>query len=223
MLVSVITTTYNVGPFVGAALRSALAQTVTDFELLVVDDASTDDTLEEVAKVEDPRVRVLQCSHRGAAGAANYGVSQARGEFVAFLDGDDLWAPRNLERQLALMGAHPECEMTFGLSRMVDEAGADLGPTSQVARGPLGEGELLVENYCSNGSAVMLRRSTVERVGEFATDIGASYDYDYWGCGWRMGAGGMCGACRKYWCYTGGEADRSRASGGPWRRVGSGC
>ena len=180
LLVSIITTAHNVAPFIGAALHSALSQTVSDFELLVVDDASTDHTLAEVAKLSDPRIRVHPCTHRGAAGAANYGLSQARGEFVAFLNGDDLWQPYNLDRQLAIMRAHPDCEMTFGLSRMVDEAGADLGPTSRVPPGPLGEAELLIENYCANGSSVVLRRSTVERVGEFATSIGEAQDYDYW-------------------------------------------
>lgn len=180
LLVSIITTTYNVGPYVGAAIRSALAQTETNFELLIVDDASTDNTLAEVAQFQDPRIQVHQCSHRGAAGAANYGLQRARGEFVAFLDGDDIWKPQNLERQLAVMRAHPDCEMTFGLSRMVDESGADLGPTSRTASSPLGETELLIENYCANGSAVVLRRSTVERVGEFDTQVGACVDYDYW-------------------------------------------
>jgi glycosyltransferase involved in cell wall biosynthesis len=180
LLVSVITTAYNVGPYIEAALRSALAQTMPDFELIVVDDESTDDTRGQIEKIEDPRLRLLPCSHRGAAGASNFGLERARGEFIAFLDGDDLWTPRNLELQLAVMRAHPECEMTFGLSRMVDAFGRDLGPTSRLAREPLGEADLLVENYCANGSAVVLRRSAVERVGAFATDIGACYDYDYW-------------------------------------------
>jgi len=180
LLVSVITTAYNVGQYIQAAVRSGLAQTMPDLELLVVDDASTDDTLAQLATVDDSRLRIIHCSHRGAAGASNYGMERARGEYIAFLDGDDLWTPRNLERQLAVMRAHPECEMTFGLSRMVDAEGRDLGPTSRIAREPLGEAELLVENYCANGSAVMLRRSAVDRVGGFATDIGACYDYDYW-------------------------------------------
>ena len=180
LLVSVITTAYNVGPYIEAAIRSALAQTEADFELLVVDDGSTDDTVSRVEAVQDARVKLFRGARRGAAGAANFGMSQARGEFVSFLDGDDLWTPRNLERHLAVMREQPDCEMTFGLSRMVDEAGADLGPTSRPAREPLGEAELLVENYCANGSAVMLRRSTVERVGEFRTETGACYDYDYW-------------------------------------------
>jgi glycosyltransferase involved in cell wall biosynthesis len=179
-LITVITTAYNVGPYIADAIRSALAQTVAELELLVIDDASTDDTWEQASAVADPRVRLLRCSHRGAAGAANFGLEHAHGEFIAFLDGDDLWKPRNLERQLATIQAHPGCEMTFALSRMVDEGGGDLGPTSRLAREPLGELELLQENYCANGSAVMLRRSTVERVGPFATEIGASFDYDYW-------------------------------------------
>lgn len=178
--VSVITTAFNVGPFIGETIRSVLAQSVPDFELLVIDDSSTDETLAQVAKFDDPRIRVFQCSHRGAAGAANYGLAQARGNFVAFLDGDDLWKPQNLERQLDVMQAHPECEMTFGLSRMVDEAGDDLGPTSRVAHGSLGEADLVVENFCSNGSAVMLRRSAVDRVGGFSTEVGSCCDYDYW-------------------------------------------
>jgi glycosyltransferase involved in cell wall biosynthesis len=96
-LVSVVIPAYNVSRFIGAAVASVLNQTYKDVEIVVVDDRSTDGTLAELEKFRD-RVKIVRHeTNQGAAAARNTGVEASRGEIVAFLDGDDLWAPGKLE------------------------------------------------------------------------------------------------------------------------------
>src|SRR5215469_13100509 len=124
--ITVITPTYNVAKYVGEAIDSVLRQTFRDFEYIVVDDGSADRTVDEIRKraSEDERVRLVEASHAGSANARNVGVSQARGEFIAFLDGDDRWHPRFLERQLALLeSVGPDVAAVFARSRVISESG----------------------------------------------------------------------------------------------------
>ncbi|HMP90678.1 MAG TPA: glycosyltransferase family 2 protein [Kiritimatiellia bacterium] len=105
--VSVVIPTHNRGPYIEAALASVLNQTFADFEVVVVDDGSTDNTAQALKKLQgyDPRVRVVDNTGRhGAAAARNTGIHAARGEWIAFLDSDDAWAPGKLEKFMAATG-----------------------------------------------------------------------------------------------------------------------
>lgn len=107
-MVSVILPTYNRAQLVGRALRSVLDQTYRDFELIVVDDGSSDHTAEVVRSFADPRIRYLcHDENRGAAAARNTGIGAARGEYVAFLDSDDEWLPEKLRRQIEVLQEAP--------------------------------------------------------------------------------------------------------------------
>lgn len=100
-LVSVVIPTYNRAEFLPRAVESVLRQTVDDFELIVVDDASTDDTEAVVERFDDPRVEyVRHGTNRGGSAARNTGIERSSGEYIAFLDSDDEWYPRKLERQV---------------------------------------------------------------------------------------------------------------------------
>ena len=103
ILVSVVMGVYNKADYVGSSLRSVLAQTYGHFELIVVDDASTDDTAAVMTAITDPRVRYVRKEHGGAAAARNRGIAEAKGEFIAFQDSDDVWHSDKLEKQLALL------------------------------------------------------------------------------------------------------------------------
>lgn len=113
MLVSVIIPTYNYGPYIEEAVQSALDQGIDDLEVIVVDDASTDDTLERLARCTDPRLRVAALAHGGVCAARNHGLSVARGRYIAFLDADDRWRPGKLDRQLAILEREPDVGMVF--------------------------------------------------------------------------------------------------------------
>lgn len=112
-LVSVVVPTYNYGRYIAEALASILTQTVSDLEVVVVDDGSTDDTQEVLQPFTDPRVCVVRQEHAGTAAARNRGKAKARGQFIAWLDADDLWRPTFLERQLAVLEAEPEIGFCF--------------------------------------------------------------------------------------------------------------
>lgn len=114
-LVSVVLPTHNRAPLLARAIRSVLAQTYREFELLVIDDASTDATPDVVRSFGDPRVRYLRLDpNRRVAGARNAGIREAAGDVVAFLDDDDFWLIQKLERQLpALLAAAPDVGLNF--------------------------------------------------------------------------------------------------------------
>ena len=108
-LVSIIMPLYNCGQYIEASIRSVLAQTYREWELLVVDDSSTDGSLQTALALQqdDPRIRVLRQERRsGAATARNWALREARGRWIAFLDSDDQWEPAKLERQIAFMERH---------------------------------------------------------------------------------------------------------------------
>jgi len=121
--VSVVTTVYNGGPYFDRAIPGILAQTYDDFEFIVVDDGSADDSLERLRAVAagDPRVRVFAPGRLGAAAAYNYGVQQARGEYVARQDFDDRSYPDRLRLQVALLDDRPEVGIVGGAYMLVDE------------------------------------------------------------------------------------------------------
>jgi glycosyltransferase involved in cell wall biosynthesis len=117
---------YNHGRFVGESVTAILAQTFADFELIVVDDASRDDSvplLRELAR-KDARVKVIvHDQNRGASRSRNDGLRAAGGEFVAFCDADDVWKPDKLGRQIRLLEEHPDSDITYCDSQIIDETG----------------------------------------------------------------------------------------------------
>src|SRR4051812_16716694 len=132
--VSVILPTYNRAKFLPQAFASIRSQTFTDWELIVVDDGSTDDTAALVAELtrgwEQP-MRYHRQENRGAYGARNTGLDLARGEYVAFFDSDDVWLPHHLGDCYAALAANPDVDWVYGASRSVDQAtGRELSPSS---------------------------------------------------------------------------------------------
>lgn len=125
--VSVIMPTYNCGRFIAESIRSVLAQTYTNWELIIVDDCSTDNTKEIVRGFDDARIRFLQNEqNEGAAVTRNKALRAAKGQYIAFLDSDDLWAPDKLARQIAFMEQHGYA-FTYHEYIEIDEASEPLG------------------------------------------------------------------------------------------------
>ena len=123
--VSVVITTYNQAPYIRQAVDSALGQTFRSRDILVVDDGSTDDTQAALAPYRD-RINYIRQGNRGVAGSRNTGVRHARGELLAFLDGDDLWDPAKLEIQVAAADSAP-------LSGLIAVNGVEFGPERAAA------------------------------------------------------------------------------------------
>lgn len=126
MKVSIVMPAYNAGHYIEAAVRSVLNQTYTDFELIVVDDGSTDSTEEIVRRLSGADTRIVLLRNEknsGVSASRNAGVARAKGEWIAFLDSDDLWREDKLEKQLALLNRHPDGVLSYTASAFMDEAG----------------------------------------------------------------------------------------------------
>jgi glycosyltransferase involved in cell wall biosynthesis len=178
--VSVVTAARNIELWIEAAIRSVLHQTFSDFELIIVDDGSTDATADIAGSIADPRLTVLRQKQRGSAAARNAGVAASTARYVGFLDGDDVWAPEKLERQVAVLDAHPEIDLTFSWSRIIDESGASTGHLQRAAPGVTGFDDVFTRDVIGNGSSVVARRSALERVGPFDETLRAAIDFDIW-------------------------------------------
>ena len=177
-LVSVIIPTYNRADLVRQAVASVKAQTFRDFEIVVVDDGGTDGTSEVLSA--EPGLRLLRHPHRqGVAAARNLGVDAARGEWLAFLDSDDLWLPDKLARQISWLENHPEvliCQTDETWVRRgvrVNKPAAHRKVAGQIFLPSLGRCMI-------SPSAVMLHRRLLEAHGGFDETLPAAEDYDLW-------------------------------------------
>lgn len=169
-LVTVVTPAYNVAPYVAEAVGSVLRQTFTDFEYLVIDDGSADSTAETArsAAGDDPRVRLIKPPHAGLSATRNLGIKEARGRYIAFLDGDDRWHPRFLERQVArIESLPPEVGVVFCRSRLMLENGTYVGVQWQRPGRYDFDDFLVMNNPARNGSSLLIRRSCFDEVGGF--------------------------------------------------------
>jgi glycosyltransferase involved in cell wall biosynthesis len=177
--VSVAISTWNRAHLVGRAVRSALSQTFEDFELLVVDDGSTDATPEVLAGLTDARLRrVRHEQNEGISRTRNTAIGLARGEWMAFLDDDNEWAPNYLERQLALAASRPEAGVVY-CRVQVRYAGREAGRIEQPD--PLWQGQVfphLVEGWTPFMSGTLIRMSALKDVGGLDEALRASEDRD---------------------------------------------
>ena len=177
-ITSVIIPTYNRWPLVAEAVDSVLAQSFQDIEIIVVDDGSTDGTTNRLAKF-DGRLRLFTTTRRGVAAARNFGVSQAQGCYVAFLDSDDFWLPGKLETQIAFLDRHPEIQIC-----QTDEIwvrnGVRVNPKA-MHRKPSGDIFVRSLDLCLiSPSAVMMTRELFQRIGGFDESFPVCEDYDLW-------------------------------------------
>jgi glycosyltransferase involved in cell wall biosynthesis len=178
--VSVIMPAYNVAPFILESVRSVLGQSFHDLELFVVDDGSGDGTADQLASVKDPRLKIIQQANGGSSSARNSGIKVATGEYVGFIDADDLWSPNKLETHITFLEQHPEVDLTFSRSELIDEGGSPTGRTSAPVSGEVSFQDLLTENVVNNGSAVVMRRKALDLAGHFDTELKACVDWDLW-------------------------------------------
>lgn len=169
-LVSVVIPAYDAQPFIAAAVASACAQTHRALEVLVVDDGSRDRTaaIVEALAARDPRVRLLRRPHRGVAAARNRAIEEARGEYIAPLDADDIWLPAKIERQLrALERAPAGTGLVYGWSADLDADGRLTGGYCAHELPPHVPAALLFRNFIGCSSVPLIRRICFERAGAY--------------------------------------------------------
>lgn len=178
--VSVAVASYNYGRYIGEALESIRAQTFTDWEAVVVDDGSSDDTMDVVAPfLRDARFRLVRLRHQGQPRAKNRTLAESRGRLIAFLDADDRWRPAKLAHQLAMFANDSNLGVCYARRSFINADGLPSGDD----RRPLHRGQVLGAMYRDNFvcfSSAMIRRQCVEHVGGFDERLGLAIDYDFW-------------------------------------------
>ncbi|WP_296664617.1 glycosyltransferase [Demequina sp.] len=188
-LVSVVIPTYNVGSMVREAVDSVLEQTYPLLEALVIDDGSTDDTMTYLHDIEDPRLRIVSKPNGGVSSARNLGAQVARGEFVAFLDADDVWTPTKLEETVPLLAEHVA---VGSMMRYIDEQGRRLrsaageDPTVGDAPARIPRAELMPFQT----SSIVFQADAVAQAGEFDTTLRLAQDLDFFARVARLGSVG---------------------------------
>lgn len=179
--ISVIIPTYNAANFLREAIDSVLAQTFQDFELIVVDDGSQDDT-ELVAQEYGDRLTYIRQDNRGPGAAKNTGIKNSRAPLIATLDADDKWLPLKLERQYEYMSKHPEIGMVNGNFSTFNENGIVTylvdGNLRKTYQGYIFD-KLIIKNFIASG-VVMFRRECLDKVGLFPEDFKISEDWHLW-------------------------------------------
>ena len=175
-LVSAIIPCYNQAHFLGEAIESILDQTYRNFEIIVIDDGSTDDTARVASRYTT--VRCVRKNNEGLSAARNTGLSVSAGDYVVFLDADDRLLPEAFEAGVNCLSDHPQCAFVYGHVSLVSASGAPLPCPRQVSVDREHYLELLRRNYIWTPGAVMYRRSVLDAVGGFDPCVNASADFD---------------------------------------------
>lgn len=177
--ISVVIPSYNRAHCIVAAIRSVLEQTCSDIEIIVVDDGSRDATRQAVRSITDPRLHYLAHSvNRGGNAARNTGIYAAQGDYIAFLDSDDRWAPQTLERHLlGLRRLGPAYGASYAWMVCVDQHGNETGRINHEVEGDWRE-RILVSNFIGSFSAFMVRRDLLLQVGGLHEGLRSCQDWD---------------------------------------------
>jgi glycosyltransferase involved in cell wall biosynthesis len=176
--VSVVIPVFNGGQFVGQAILSVLKQTWRDLEVIVVDDGSTDETPSVVGEFGD-RILYLRQERQGVSVARNAGIRAARGEYLAFLDADDVWLPQKLQRQIECLNDNPDVGAVGCGHYVVDrELNILEKKIPSCWQSPLEDLLLFRSNWGLFSSTLLVRRSVIERVGGFDPSLSTSADWD---------------------------------------------
>jgi GT2 family glycosyltransferase len=180
--VSVIIPAYNTAPLIAACLDSVFAQTYTDFEAIVVNDGSPDtEELERVLQPYLPRIVYLKQPNKRAAGARNTAIQAARGEFLAFLDSDDVWYREHLANQMQLFDEDPQLDLVYANSLVTGDAQREWEFMQRCrSEGKASFEALVVEDCQIPVSTVVARKSALEKAGLFDESLARCDDYDMW-------------------------------------------
>ena len=162
--VSVVMPVYNVQKYVAQAIQSVLEQTYQDFELLIIDDQSPDDSVSVCQQFQDQRIHIIHQQNLGLAGARNTGIQHAKGEYIAFLDADDYWAPEKLEQHIAHLRHHPSIGVSYCPSAFVDDHGCFLGIKQTPKLKNITIEDVFCRNPVGNGSAPVIRKAVFDDI-----------------------------------------------------------
>ena len=180
--ISVIIPAYNAERTIRKTIQSVQTQTFTDFELIVINDGSQDRTLEILHSIKDERLKIFSYENGGLPAARNRGIERSTGEFISFIDADDLWTPDKLELQFLALQQNPEAGVAYSWVVCRFEQGESVFFVN--ASSPLFAGNvypnLLLGNFIGNGSNILMRRQLIKSVGNFDTTLKSFEDWDFY-------------------------------------------
>lgn len=186
-MISVVIPLYNKEQSIPSTLQSVLKQTYQDFEIVIVNDGSTDHSVEEVAKVTDPRIRLIHQKNAGVSAARNRGIEEAGGEYIAFLDADDEWKSDYLKIQYKLTQKYPEC-CVFACNYEFKDTQGKVTPTI-IRKLPFKGEDGILSNYfevssCSHppicSISIMVKKNAIQSIGGFPIGIKSGEDLLTW-------------------------------------------
>ncbi|MBD2310719.1 glycosyltransferase [Desertifilum sp. FACHB-1129] len=179
-LVSVIIPAYNAQKTILETIDSIQKQTLQDLEIIVINDGSKDNTLEILSKIDDPRLKVFSYENGGLPVARNRGIERATGEYLSFIDADDLWTPDKLETQVEALQANPEAGVAYSWTAFIDENSDFLYAWEPLYFQGNVYPDLLLCNFISSGSNILVRRQYIEAAGKFDPTLKSAEDWDYY-------------------------------------------
>lgn len=178
--ISVIIPTYNREQMIKEAIESVLSQTYKDFEIIVVDDGSTDNTKKVLGPYKD-KIKYLRRENKGAAAARNTGIKHARGKYIGFLDSDDLWRPTKLEKQVEILDKYKDISVVYSNFIKIDENNRIIN-TSDIKKyfpsGYIFREILLRKATCFLVQTLLMRKKCFEEIGYFDTELKKGHDRD---------------------------------------------
>ncbi len=178
--VSIIIPTYNSEKTIEETITSVQQQTFTDYEIIVIDDGSQDNTITVVNNIVEPRLQLFVYENGGVATARNRGISHATGEFIAFLDADDLWSTDKLASQVEALYQNPEAKVVYSWTKYIDEQGKALfSGTRYSYRGNIYQ-QLLQTNFLTNASNILIHRDVLDLVTGFNPELAYTADWDFY-------------------------------------------
>lgn len=177
--ISVILPVFNGEKTIVETMMSVLRQTVTDFELIVIDDGSTDQTCERVESIRDARIHLSRFPNRGLAASRNRGLRLSEGEFFSFIDADDLWVPNKLEMQVASLESKPEFGVAYSWTSTIDESGDFIRAIAPVSHEGNVYCQMLERCFVASGSNIMCRKDLIEKVGYYNEEFRLGSDWEF--------------------------------------------
>lgn len=175
--VSVVVPVYNVEAYIAETIESILRQTYVDLELIIVDDASQDRSIEICQQFKDPRIKIIRQHNRGLAGARNTGIRHAKGEYIALLDSDDLWLPEKLETHVNHLNLNPNVGVSYCPSAFIDEFSKPLGISQTPKLTDITSSVVICHNPVGNGSSPVIRREVFTAIKFQANLYGTVEDF----------------------------------------------
>lgn len=178
--ISVVIPVYNGEKTIKETIDSVLYQSFKDFELIVINDGSTDKTLDIVSDIKDERLQVFSYPNAGLAASRNRGISLAKGEYISFIDADDLWTADKLEAQFKALQENPQASVAYSWTNCIDESSQFLRAGTYITFNGDVYANLLLTNFIDNGSNVLIRTKVFQEVNNFDESLTSGEDWDMW-------------------------------------------